>query len=228
MQSSTEPTPTDRSTTSHRTWVSRLERWNRRLHFYLGLYLLLFVWLFALTGLLLNHSQWKFAEFWANRQETSEEHSIVAPPAGSDLTRARHLMRQLGLRGEIDWTAGPSDGSRMQFRVSRPGQIIEINADLTQNQAALKHIDLNGWGVARILHTFTGVRPDDARNRRDWVLASIWAWTMDAVAAGLVLMVLSSLYLWWARPQKRRSGLVVLLLGCVVCGLFCVGLRWLY
>ena len=29
--------------------------WNRRVHFYLGLYLLFFTWLFAFTGLLLNH-----------------------------------------------------------------------------------------------------------------------------------------------------------------------------
>jgi hypothetical protein len=39
--------------------------WNRKLHYYLGLYFLFFVWLFALSGLLLNHS-WTFAGFWPN------------------------------------------------------------------------------------------------------------------------------------------------------------------
>ena len=29
---------------------------NRRAHYYLGLYFLFFLWLFAFTGLLLNHS----------------------------------------------------------------------------------------------------------------------------------------------------------------------------
>ncbi len=33
-----------------------LRTWNRRLHYYFGLYFLFFTWLFALTGLLLNHS----------------------------------------------------------------------------------------------------------------------------------------------------------------------------
>ena len=36
--------------------------WNRKLHYYLGLVTLLFVWVFCFTGLLLNY-QWKFAEF---------------------------------------------------------------------------------------------------------------------------------------------------------------------
>ncbi|HEX6070876.1 MAG TPA: hypothetical protein VFZ18_13670, partial [Longimicrobiaceae bacterium] len=40
-----------------------LRSWTRRLHYYLGLYFLLFIWLFSLTGLLLNHSDWGFAEF---------------------------------------------------------------------------------------------------------------------------------------------------------------------
>ena len=39
--------------------------WNRKLHLTtLGLYFLLFLWLFTFTGLLLNLSSWTFAEFW--------------------------------------------------------------------------------------------------------------------------------------------------------------------
>ena len=37
---------------------STLELWNRKLHYYLGLYFLFFLWLFSLTGLMLNHQQW--------------------------------------------------------------------------------------------------------------------------------------------------------------------------
>ena len=51
--------------------VKTLEAWNRRLHFYLGLYLLFFIWLFALTGLLLNHPKWSFADFWPMRRGNS-------------------------------------------------------------------------------------------------------------------------------------------------------------
>jgi hypothetical protein len=227
MHSSTEPDAADQARTP-RPWGELLKRWNCKLHYYLGLYLLFFVWLFAFTGLLLNHSQWKFAEFWDSRQETAGETDIVAPPVAADLAQARDLMRQLGIHGEIDWTTTRSDPNRFEFRASRPGHIFEIKADLARLKAAVKRIDLNPWGVMRILHTFTGVRQDDARNGRDWILTSVWAWTMDAVAVGLILMVLSGYYMWYELPPKRKWGIIALGLGFLSCGLFCVGLRWLY
>ena len=52
--------------------------------------------------------------------------------------------------------------------------------------------DVNFWGVIRVLHTFTGVQMDDSRNTRDWALTSMWAFSMDAVAAGLILNFLKN------------------------------------
>ncbi len=204
------------------------KRWNRKLHYYLGLYLLLFVWLFSFTGLLLNHSQWKFAEFWENRKQATTEHQIAVPAPGGDLAQARDLMRQLGIRGEIEWTTTRDDPNRFDFRASQPGRIYEVKAEFTRRKASVQRIELNAWGVMRILHAFTGVRLGDSRNSRDWVVTSLWAWSMDAVAVGLILMVFSSYVMWYELPQKRRWGTVLLLWGFVSCGLFCFGLRWLY
>ncbi|MGE5296857.1 MAG: hypothetical protein ACM3VT_18710 [Solirubrobacterales bacterium] len=203
------------------------QRWMSRLHYLLGLYLLFFVWLYAGTGLLLNHSQWRFAEFWDSRQESAFDREIVPPSPGSDLAQARDIMEQLGIRGEIEWTATRDDANRLDFRVSRPGHIFEIKTDLAGKRARVQRIDLNAWGVLRILHSFTGARLDDTRNRRDWMLTRIWALSMDAVAVGLVLMVLSGFWLWHAARPKRRWGAVVLSLGFLSCALFCFGLRWL-
>jgi hypothetical protein len=69
---------------------------------------------------------------------------------------------------------------------------------------------------------------DDARNHRDWVLTRIWALSMDAVAAGLILMVLSGFWLWYVARPKRRWGTVAVLLGFLSCSLFCLGLCWLF
>jgi len=201
--------------------------WIRRIHYYLGLYLLCFLLLFSFTGLLLNHPKWTFAEFWQNRQQSSSSRPIQPPGQGSDLAQARDIMRQLGIAGEIEWTRTRADASRLDFRVSRPGHILEIKTDLRQNRAEIQRIDLNGWGVARILHTFSGVRLADPLNNRDWYMTTIWALSMDALAAGLILMVLTSLYLWWVLKPKRRFGLIVLFAGTLACGLFVAGLRWL-
>jgi hypothetical protein len=76
------------------------------------------------------------------------------------------------------------------------------------------------------LFAFTGVRLDDPRNQRDWALTSIWALAMDAVAVGLILLVLTGFIMWYHARQRRRWGAIVLLLGFLSCGLFCFGLRW--
>ncbi len=201
--------------------------WNRRIHFYLGLYLLLFLWLFAFTGLLLNHPSWTFAEFWPNRQQSSIEVPIQQPPQGGDLVQAQDILRQAGVRGEIEWTRSRSQASQLDFRASRPGHIYEIKADLQKGQATIHRIDLNAWGVLHILHTFTGVRLTDSKNQRDWSMTTLWVLCMDAVAIGLILMVLSSIYMWWNLHQKRLLGLLALGTGLLSCGLFVIGLRWL-
>ena len=57
----------------------RLEQWNRKVHYYLGLYLLFFLWLFLLTGLMLNHGGWTWTARANQRTETREERPIRAP-----------------------------------------------------------------------------------------------------------------------------------------------------
>ena len=213
-----------------RRFLAGCERWNRKLHFYSGLFLLFFTWLFAFSGLLLNHPTWSFAESWNNRQETNYDREITAPGplVKGDLGQAREIMRQLGIKGEILWTTTRTDAGPFDFQVRRPGHFFFIKADLARKRVTVRQCDVNLWGVIKVLHTFTGVQMDDPRNRRDWALTSLWAFSMDAVAAGLVFIVLSSVYMWFELPQKRLLGALVLGLGSLSCGLFCIGLRWLF
>ena len=209
---------------------ARLERWNRKLHFYAGLFLLFFIWLFAFSGLILNHPSWSYTESWKNRKESNYEREIStgALEAKGDLDQAHAILKPLGIQGEILWTTTRTDTNLFEFQIRRPGHFFFIKADLARKRVNVRQADVNLWGVIKVLHTFTGVQMDDARNSRDWALTSVWAYSMDAVAAGLIFMVLSSLYMWWKLPQKRLSGAVVLGLGLLVCGLFCIGLRWLF
>ena len=188
------------------------------------------MWLFAFSGLVLNHPSWSFTEFWKNRKQTNYERAITVPgpEVKGDLEQARAIMTQLAITGEILWTTTRTDPSQFDFQVRRPGHFFFIKADLARERVTVQQSNVNMWGVMRVLHTFTGVQMDDARNKRDWALTSLWAYSMDAVAAGLIFMVLSSLYMWFELPQKRLAGAVVFGFGSLICGLFCVGLRWLF
>ena len=201
--------------------------WNRALHIYCGLYLLFFFWLFSFTGLLLNHPKWRFADFWPLRKQDSFTHAIARPPAGAGLAQAQDILRQIGYAGEIQWTTAQTSPDRLNFRAARPGSVLDIDADLKKGVATIARVRYNGWGFVRILHVFTGVRAGDQRHERDWVLTRLWVFAMDATAAGLIVLVLGSYYMWWRLPGKRASGALALALGAVVCGFFVFVLRWL-
>jgi hypothetical protein len=201
--------------------------WNRRLHFYLGLYLLFFIWLFAFTGLLLNHPRWQFAQFWPNRIQSTTEHTIGPVTAVVDIDRAREVMRELGIAGEVQWPATQPANGPFTFQVSRPGLVVDVKADLRAGRATVQRTHLNPWGVIHVLHTFTGVPAADSRNQRDWTLTTVWALSMDAVAAGLIVMVLGSYVMWFRLRAKRVGGVLALLFGFVSCGAFIGMLRWL-
>ena len=227
MPSATEPTSKSPRASQLR---AGFERWNRKFHFYAGLFLLFFMWLFAFSGLLLNHPTWTFPESWNNRKETNYVREItpLGPEVKGDLGQAREIMRQLEIEGEILWTTTRTDPNQFDFQVRRPGHFFFFKADLGQKRVTVRQAEVNQWGVIKVLHVFSGASIDDPRQSRDWALTTLWAFSMDAVAAGLIFMVLSSLYMWWELPQKRLAGAVVLGVGSLVCGLFCIGLRWLF
>jgi hypothetical protein len=201
--------------------------WNRRLHYYLGLYLLFFTWLFAFTGLLLNHPRWQFPQFWQTRIQSTTEHELEAVTVVADIDRAREVTRQLGIAGELQWPASQPPNGPFTFQVSRPGLIVDVKADFRAGRASLQRTQLNGWGVLHVLHTFTGAPAADSRNRRDWMLTTVWALSMDAVAAGLIVMVLSSYIMWYRLRAKRLGGILALLVGFISCGAFVWAGRWL-
>jgi hypothetical protein len=68
------------------------ETWNRKAHYYLGLYLLLFIWLFSLTGLLLNHPRWALSRI-PNESNPPYERTTELPSGDTDLARARPTSR---------------------------------------------------------------------------------------------------------------------------------------
>ncbi|MBI2929923.1 MAG: hypothetical protein HYY24_30055 [Verrucomicrobia bacterium] len=203
-----------------------LSFWNRKLHIYLGLYFLVFLWLFSISGLLLNHS-WRFTEFWEQRRQSTNEHRIELPQAATDLGRARDIMKQLGIAGEVEWTAAQPTTNRFDFRVARPGRMMTVKADFGKRIATVEETRVNAWGIVRMLHTFTGVQTNAVRAERDWLLTKLWSLSMDALAVGLIALVLSSLVMAVELRGKWLGAGIALGLGILVCGFFVFGLRWL-
>lgn len=109
-----------------------------------------------------------------DRTETCYEKSIQPSAAANDVDRAKEIVRQLNLAGEIDWpTQEPAPG-RLDFAVNRPGNLNCVSVDLVQNRATVQNIQFNSWGVMNALHTFSGTRSNNPAAARAWMLPSIW------------------------------------------------------
>lgn len=197
-----------------------LDVWNRRLHYYLGLYFLFFLWLFALTGLMLNHQQW-FRDLYERRERSSEQ-SIESPQGQTRFEQTRDVMRQLDLRGEIDWPVSQPVG-HLDFNVARPNGAAQVRVDLNAKRAYVKQFDNSALHAFQIFHTFSGTRFTQPSSQRDWIVTTVWVIAMDALAAGLIAMVLGSYYMWWRLKTRKVLGITALAAGFVACLVFVAG-----
>lgn len=199
--------------------------WTRKLHFFVGLYFLLFTWLFSVSGLLLNHT-WRSlaAEF-----ETSEgERAVREPEATEDVAIARDLMLQLGISGEIQQTERSPTGDRFLLQVLRPDRLYRVTADFPAGRAKVEDRTTNAWGLLRGFHTFSGVSLTERDRVRDAAVTKVWSVSMDALAVGLVFLVFSGLYMWLPLTPKRRWGLIALGLGTLSSAWFVFGLAAIF
>lgn len=187
--------------------------WSRKLHIHLGLFLLLFIWLFAFSGLLLNHGDWKFASFWKERKEQKTTMPITVPSNLDSAGMIQNITQQLGIKGDIRELEINQDS--VDFRAIVPGHIKNIHVDLKKSLCTQNEMRFNPWGIIRTLHTFNGVDKDNPSRHSNWILAVIWKYTMDGIAIGLIFLCFSSFIMWYNLKRGRLLGFVLLITGFI-------------
>ena len=201
--------------------TTTLKTWNRKLHIYVGLYLLLFLWLFSISGLLLNHHSW----FGHQPKRTPSETSVTLLEQGTNMDKAQDVARQLELTGEILLRSAQKEGM-LNFGVIRPNSRIFVNVDLQTQVVKLNHVDLSAAATLGDLHTFTGVRGiwREKPSIRDWLPTKIWSFCMDVLCVSLLFLVGSSIYMGWQLKDRRIGYVVSLVLGVAASSYFIWGL----
>jgi hypothetical protein len=183
---------------------------NRKFHIYAGLLLLLFIWLFSLSGLLLNHSQWKFAGFWEQRKQSEKITPVYLPSIPDSIETILNIMHQLNISGEISNLK--SDQGSLDFRVMKPGNIRDVHIDLIKKVSTQKITLFNFWGKIKTLHTLNGVNKTPPDIRTNWIVTRIWRITMDIIAFGLIFLCISSWIMWYEVRLNYTKGVYVLIL----------------
>jgi hypothetical protein len=187
--------------------VKTFHFWSRKFHIHIGLFLLLFIWLFSLSGLLLNH-HWEFATFWEQREQKESVTALILPSRLDSASLIHAVVDELGISGEVTNVKYSADA--VDFRVTSPGKGEDLHVDLAKGTVIRKEYSLNIWGKIRTLHTFNGVDKRNIEKSANWFVTAIWKFAMDAVAMLLILLCVSSWVMWYKiRKDYRWSGAVL-------------------
>lgn len=190
---------------------------SRKLHIHLGLLLLIFIWLFSLTGLILNHGNWKFASFWEEREESIINFTVPDSVLKNPSPQAR-AMKFLKISGEVQLQQKTSE--ILEFRVQSPGMVNDIHIDLANGSGTKKVLKYNMWGKLRTLHTFNGMNEENPSQSPNWVITNIWRFAMDAIAIGLIIICVSSWMMWYKVRKEYKMGYVILISSFITAGYF--------
>lgn len=189
--------------------------WSRKFHIHLGLFLILFIWLFSISGLLLNHGdKWKFASFWKERKEKTSIIPVLIYANADSASMINNIMQQLNISGEVSEVR--LNGDSLNFRVSRPGHERNIHVDFKNRICRQKELSYNLWGKLRTLHTFNGMDEKNPEKRPNWIIAGIWQFTMDVVASGIIVLLISSWIMWFKLNKSDWWGTLFLITGFVI------------
>lgn len=194
-----------------------LTKWNRKIHIYLGLFLLLFIWLFGLSGMLLNN-HWGFANSWQKKEVTSYDKTIEISKERNKHILVGEIMDKLDMGGSIYNLRFSSDSSSLGFIASKPGMRYEVQADLVDGKIDIKETKLDEWEVMRSLHKLRNPTPNEQSEQYQPVWAFIWSISMDIVSIGLIIICLGGWYLWLKAERKRvYLGLISITGGFALC-----------
>jgi hypothetical protein len=192
-----------------------LYRWTRDLHLCLGLFVSPFVIAFAVSVFFLNHA--KVDPAVAASVVTIRDVTI---PAGLDVARgreaaerARELVNQAGLTGEIGFVRYVRSEQRVVIPVSRPGLEATVDVDLARRVAVISQRPTGLLESVAYLHKMPG--PHNADLRGNWFWIRLWRWLADWTVYALLFISASGLYLWFAIKAERRVGLALIAAGAV-------------
>jgi hypothetical protein len=197
-----------------------LYRWTRDLHLYAGLFISPFLLLFAASVFFLNHGKIVLGE----PPPGAIFHDLTIPDGFDRLqgreavNRAREILAQLPVTGEIGFLRYNRAERHLLFPVSRPGLEATVDVDLDAQSASVSARRTGIWEAMAFLHKMPG--PHNVAIRGNWPVLRVWTWFADATIYLTLFISLSGIYLWYALKAERAIGLTLLAAGAVtLCGL---------
>jgi hypothetical protein len=192
-----------------------LYRWLRDLHLYFGLFISPFILLFAVSVFYLNHGK-----LMPGAAPDAETYRDLRIPDGFDrlkgreaVERAKAILPQVGVSGEIGFLRYVSKDRHLIFPVSKAGSEATVDVDLDVGTATVTRRQMGLWESVSYLHKMPG--PHNVAIRGNWIGTEAWRVFADTTIYLLLFISITGIYLWWAIKAERRIGLTLLTAGAV-------------
>jgi hypothetical protein len=179
----------------------------RRLHLYLGLALMPWFALYAVSSIPFSHGKYfedreraKGLPDWTARFERPYSAPV---PEGADLRPlGARILEETGIAGG-SWGAYRQGPDRIDVYVHRPFQSVQVRY-LTAERRLVVLDKRFRWD-----HVLTGMHAKGGFEQ-DSLLADSWGVLVDLVSAALLLWIATGIYLWWGLRQVRFWGWLAL------------------
>jgi hypothetical protein len=192
--------------------------WIRDLHLYFGLFVSPYVLVFAASVFFLNH-----VKIDLPAERPAETFRDLQIPAGIEqaqgreaVDRARQILPQLGLRGEIGFLRLLRKEHHLVFPVARPRFEATVDVDLEARSAVVSTRATAWWDALGYLHKSPG--PHNVAIRGNWLWTRVWGWLADTTVYLILFISISGVYLWYAVKAERRVGFWLLAAGAASFG----------
>ena len=191
-----------------------LYRWTRDLHLYLGLLVSPFVIAFAVSVFFLNHAKVDTGTTSVTTIRDVRIPSALEGARGREAAdRAREIVDQVGVAGEIGFVRYARREQRFVIPVSTPGLETIIDVDVASRTAVVSRRKMGILESVAYIHKSPG--PHNADLRGNWVWTRVWRWLADGTVYLVRFISATGVYLWFAIKAERRAGFALLGAGVV-------------
>jgi hypothetical protein len=172
----------------------------RNIHLGLGLLFVLMALIFAVSSLVIIYRPWLQSS--PRISESTVQISLEA--AASARGAARELMADHGMKGDLRQIQ--EDGDAVSFRIVRPGEVVEVKYGRSRGEANIKVRRHGALETLVQLHTNHGLW-------HEYAASNVWAAISLLASAGLLLLGVTGIYLWFAHHSERLIGGILVGLG---------------
>jgi hypothetical protein len=175
----------------------KFSHFNRRLHLYLGLFLLPWFAVYGVSSIPFSHPQWFRSDndaLWKLRLERPYE----LPVQSDDLKEiGSALVKEIEAKGA--YGANRPNPNRINVYVHTFWTATRITYDIPAKQLRAEDRQFRWRNWLTGFHARGGFQHDSLLN-------DAWALVVDAVCVAFLVWIATGLYMWWQLPQSRWWG----------------------